>query len=585
MRISDYRSDRHAIWKIAPGRFRGDENGFSLIEVLVALAIFMVIAAGIAGTLTVGLRGTVHARMASVAKQTAQQQLEEMRARPYYVPYSSDPDKGTTSDIDLLDSYYPDQITTPGVDGRGWTGYFTQSGSDAYYTVVSAPDSQNITRTVVTRFIDNNGNTIIPPANYNSNSEGNDTPPSNLVSVIVTVTWPENGGQNQGSYELPSQISSTGQTVHAGGVGGGGGSDCPHSSGSSVDVIGISVTTSTGSGDPYTTLVDGNMGEAHATTNYGCTSNPWASSIAGNLQVTGVTDPYKGAEATVTGPGEHEQQAGPVTTGPPDVWPKPSMTDTYAKAEVEGGGLETDAEADTGVGTQALQLDLGTPSGDLSGYMRWAFVNPMVTAVGSSNEDLQAEIEQESGHTNAKGNAAYQQINIMPLQKWPTTTTLNPSAPQGVVFIRNFQAQAQSQAQGGSLGSNQLSYQATVGIFNPYKSGCTYSSIGDTCYDLYNISPSNPLQNISLRNYPLENALISEWHSYTTTEINNAMTAESGKATIAIPDGLIMISGIYGAEVNWKTSNPHKDTVTVVDPAGMQKVWIGQINITVDQSQ
>jgi len=198
--------------------------------------------------------------------------------------------------------------------------------------------------------------------------------------------------------------------------------------------------------------------------------------------------------------------------------------------------------------------------------------------------DIEAEIKQENGVTVGKAEVGYQNINSLPLQKWPTATTTNPSALQGLVFIRDFRAAAQASADGTpGHASTSMTYSFTLGMFNPNKAGCTSSSTGDACYDLYSITPSNPLQNVLLSdsNYSLQNALITEWHSYTTSEITNAMTkSEDGRSAMITADALVKISARFGSEIRWNTSD---DTITFVSQQGLQKVWIGAIDVAVKQ--
>lgn len=572
------------------------QGGLTLVEVLLAMSIFLVISTGIAGTMIVGLKATAHARLATMGKTAAQEQIEEMRSRPFYVPYSNDTTVGTTADVDLLDRYYPDVNTNNTVDPQGWQGWYTSSGNDAYYTKVSPPDANGITRTVVTKFIDNAGNVIVPPSSYDSNATGVDTPPSSLVKVIITTSWPEAGGQ--GRFTLESEISATGQYSAGGGVGGGAGSDCEHASNSHADVIGGILTAFTGTGDSYTEIVNGKFGEAHATGSYGCNPSMTASAIGGQMDVVGGSS-YKGATVAVSGPPDTQQNEGPISVGPPSTYPKPTISNSYAKGKVksEDEGVEVEAEGELNIGSQSLQLEevSGLPTGTLNGYMRWDFINPTVTVTGAGGgddgEDIEAEIEQENGATKAEGEVAYQQISILPLKMldWRMCPTATPSAPQGLVFIRNFKAKAESRANGEPGGaSNTLTYSATVGMFNPIKAGCTIFSTGDKCYDLYQISPSNPIQNIDLSNpgYLLQKLLFTEWYSYTTADIYNAMfaSADGTNATISV-DALIKITAIYGVEVNWKIANPHKNLVSLVNQLGQQRSWIGAFDISVTQNQ
>ena len=150
----------------------GNEEGLTLIEIMVSMMIFLVVSAGIAGTLITGLRSTVSARQSTFGKEIAQQRIEEMRSRTYYVQYNANPTIGTKADIDLLDIYYPNLNSSPTTDDQGWTGRY-YSGSDAHYTRTSPPDIHGVVTTVETRFIDHPKNNVdmnravvVPPSSY-----------------------------------------------------------------------------------------------------------------------------------------------------------------------------------------------------------------------------------------------------------------------------------------------------------------------------------------------------------------------------------------------------------------------------------
>ncbi|MEK7817139.1 MAG: prepilin-type N-terminal cleavage/methylation domain-containing protein, partial [Actinomycetota bacterium] len=463
-----------------------NESGLSLIEIMAAIMIFMVVAAGVAGTLISGLRGTAHAGMATMGKAAAQEQVEEMRGRVFYVPYDTDPTVGTTADIDLLDRYYPDVLTAPSTSidertGLHWTGWYTYTGGDAYYTMESSPDDDGIVRTIETRFVDDSLSVIIPPADYDTDAQDVDAPPTNLVKVTVTTTWQYRGDEK--TYTLDTLISGTGQQPPEESSG------CLHSSNSSIEVEGGSFIAYTGTSDPYTTLVTGSLGRGYATGAFGCTSTVSAVATGGEQTISGTT--YKGAEATVAGPPDGSDDDGPVTVGPPGTWPKYYFGNSSAEAEVESesGGFEVEAEAEVQVGTQTLQLSQidGVPSGGGScnppNCRRWDFINPVITVTGGSEEQVKAKLEQVDGTATATGEIEYQQVNILPLQ---AVTSETPSASQGLVFIRNFTASSTSEANGIPGGaSNELTYGSPtpviVGMFNTSKSS---SCSGDACYDL-----------------------------------------------------------------------------------------------------
>ncbi|MFA5809221.1 MAG: hypothetical protein WC935_02625, partial [Thermoleophilia bacterium] len=476
-----------------------------------------------------------------------------------------------------------DLSTYSQTDAQEWSGRY-YSGSDAHYTKVSPPDSQGIVTTVETWFVYNNGNVVTPPGSYNSNIAESDTPPTDLVRVRITTSWADRSGDN--AYVLDSQISSTGQSPSE--VGG-----CVHASNSHVDATGLVLTVSTGTAEPYTVLVNGKLGEAHAVADYGCTPDLRVNATGGWMSIVGGST-YTGATLSVTGPPEVDQTVGPTSVGPPATYPKPTISNSRVRGKIEdeNGSMEVEAEGEAMLGTQSLQLEQvsGTPTGTLSDkYIRWDFLNPTITAIGNNGgddgEDIEAEIVQENGNTTGKAEIHYQTINILPLQKWPTETTANPSAAQGIVFIDNFQAKAESSANGTPGGAtNTLTYSFTLWMFNPNRAGCTYSSTVNTCYDPHSISQSNPIQNVALSNanYRLQNELITEWYSFTAADISNAMYASAdGKNAAITVDSLVKISSKYGTEINWRTNN---NAITLVSQGGLQQSWIGAIDISVEQN-
>lgn len=559
-----------------------DEQGLTLIELMVSMMIFLVVSAGIAGTLMTGLRATLGARQSTFGKEIAQQRIEEMRSRPYYVQYTSDPTIGSTADIDLLDIYYPNLNTSPVTDAQGWSGVY-YSGSDAHYTRTSPPDIHGVVTIVETRFVDMDRILIVPPSEYDSNSPEDDVPPSDLVEIKITTTWADHSQQN--SYVLESLISATGQAETGGEIG------CEHSSNSRVDVNGILLTASIGIATPYTDLVTGILGDAHASEAYSCSATLETHATGGSFTIVGGST-YTGATVSITGPPEIQRVVGPLNLDLFDTYPKLTIINSKVKGEIEdeSGMLEVEAEGEAMVGTQALELQQVSdiPSELISGSWQWDFINPtiIVTGAGSGDdgEDIEAEIEQENGLTKGEAEVGYQNISILPLQKWPLPTATNPSAAQGLVFMRDFRASAEASADGiPGHSTTTMSYSFTLGMFNPNKAGCSSSSTGDACYDVYSITPSNPLQNVLLTNsdYRLQNALITEWHSYTTTEITNAMTkSDDGKSAAITADALVKISAQFGSEIRWNTSD---DVITLVSQQGLQKVWVGAIDVTVEQ--
>ena len=98
-----------------------------MIEVIVAMGIFLVVMAAVFPQVMAGIRGTSRASQLTEAKGVIEAQLELMRNLPWHVA----PDAGDY--IDVLDRYYPDlgvaattvtTATCAGLpDDTSWTGY------------------------------------------------------------------------------------------------------------------------------------------------------------------------------------------------------------------------------------------------------------------------------------------------------------------------------------------------------------------------------------------------------------------------------------------------------------------------------
>jgi prepilin-type N-terminal cleavage/methylation domain-containing protein len=106
---------------------RRTERGFSLIELIVAMAILAIVASGFAVSVAIGLRGVAFARQQQVASDLATARLEHLRSVPYaQVALSSQPihstdptnaDNGVSSDNTSFDvtgqgSYEPLVVDT-----------------------------------------------------------------------------------------------------------------------------------------------------------------------------------------------------------------------------------------------------------------------------------------------------------------------------------------------------------------------------------------------------------------------------------------------------------------------------------------
>lgn len=586
-------------------RCQGSSPGFTLIEIMAAMIIFLIATVGVTGALTIGLRSILGARLDSLGRDAAREQIEEISARPFFVPYSTDPDVGAPGKVDLLDIYYPGLFSTSYTDPQYtqnnlWSGSYTAASDDAYYTMHLPKDNNGVERTVVARFFDDYGQPVTPSSTYNAGSlTGDDTPPSYLVKVTVTTSWTSQDGKQ--SYSLDKLISSSNQ-FGTGVVGTQ--PNSYHWSNSHVNLIGGLFVTETGSSGSYSPTVNGSFGNASSRTNYNYGPYSTASATGGQEWIIN-SDAFNGATASISGPPNDSLTAGPYTIAPA-IWPQPYISGSLVEAHNQGsnaGDPEVEAESRAAVGTMSLQLQqLGNPpNASAPGFQQWYFINPAISVTGpgtscsAGTPQVQGEIVQQNGVSTAQNvSMCYQQVNILPLQAYSGST---PSALQGLLFIRSFKPSANASADGKSGGaSSSLTYAATIGVFNPDKSAdCT----GDACYVTYDVTPDNAQATmetiLSDSDYVLQQALITELYGSTQTDISNALVKTSDGTLASVNVGasldqltndlsgnaLLRISMRYGTEVRRQIDG---NQVNLFNEQGLQRVWLGSFDVSVNQN-
>ena len=189
------------------------DDGFTLIEIVVALAIFLTVVVALLPQVVVGVRATGTARLVTQAKGVAQGQLERMRNLPFHIA----PEAGDF--VDVLDFYYRDRVaptTTPTCTsgGRftapaaGWTGYVASASTarcsyepaaGAFFRSVDvvAPSAGSAGFTLVTDVQFLSGETpptpVSPIAGYDSGQTGKDTPASSQIGITVTALYTDRG--------------------------------------------------------------------------------------------------------------------------------------------------------------------------------------------------------------------------------------------------------------------------------------------------------------------------------------------------------------------------------------------------------
>jgi prepilin-type N-terminal cleavage/methylation domain-containing protein len=191
-----------------------DESGFSIIEVMVAMMVFAILAVGIAGSLTSGLVLTNSSRAREVAINLASQDVDQMRMRALGTPAGVFDVTSTASPVTFTvggASYSLTRtvnwVTTTGGSGACGTG----SGTLAYKSVVdtvSWRQHSNVMSTSMTTL-------VAPISNINTDTAG-----TIIVAVIgasgaaesgltISIT-PNSGGGGATLAQQPSDTDSDG---------------------------------------------------------------------------------------------------------------------------------------------------------------------------------------------------------------------------------------------------------------------------------------------------------------------------------------------------------------------------------------
>jgi len=179
----------------------GGDGGFTVIEIVVALTLIAIVTLGSVPLLIAGAKAAASARMHTQAKNLAQQRVESMRDLQFHVDRQNGPF------VDMLDVYYTDLTTTATSRtraGETMVGRWVASGgvspaptSGPFYktTVAQLSADARYSQEIDVQFLDASG-AVVPAAsfaNYNSQVEGRDQPPSLLVAVTVTTAWNDHG--------------------------------------------------------------------------------------------------------------------------------------------------------------------------------------------------------------------------------------------------------------------------------------------------------------------------------------------------------------------------------------------------------
>lgn len=178
-------------------------RGFTLIETVIALAIFAIVTLGVTPLMISSIRGASLSRSYTKGKNLAVEAMERIRGLPYFVSVGS-VTPVTEPRVDVLDLYFPD-MAPAGTNGyQAATSSFlttcttsasipAASGALACPGKVPADHTVTFEATFVAADTAGTGFTTIAPTGYNWNSTNTELAPSGLLKMVIIVSWTQNG--------------------------------------------------------------------------------------------------------------------------------------------------------------------------------------------------------------------------------------------------------------------------------------------------------------------------------------------------------------------------------------------------------
>lgn len=184
-----------------PDRRDGDA-GFSLVEIMIALTIFAIVAIATAPLLVGGLKAGRAAQLNLQGKALGQERLEQMRNLPFHVA------RQNGQYLDVLDLYFRDLQPTGALAPADVCAARTYNAATSTYSCridALGADYSGFSQVVEAKFLDFQRQTVVPPGGYNSQTAGVDSPVSTLLGVAVTTSWMQNGKTSR--FTLRSQLA------------------------------------------------------------------------------------------------------------------------------------------------------------------------------------------------------------------------------------------------------------------------------------------------------------------------------------------------------------------------------------------
>ena len=181
------------------------QEGFTLIELSVSLGLFAIVIVSLSLMFDRALETGSRVRFDQVGKTLAQEKLEELRALPFYIPWTDEARR-----VDLLDWYFPDDASVT-VITPNTTGAYDATANEWAFTTTENPlveEGKDFFRATKVQFVTvQNDGTIQPQqpeAGYQSNQADADSPATQSVKLTVAVSWSSQGQDR--SVELDTII-------------------------------------------------------------------------------------------------------------------------------------------------------------------------------------------------------------------------------------------------------------------------------------------------------------------------------------------------------------------------------------------
>lgn len=187
------------------------DHGFTLVETIASLAIFMLVTLGVVPVIASSLSASGMSRTQTVADNAARAAMERLSGIKYYTSYDARPAR-----VDLLDLYFP-QASNGGLLASqtysatasnpplapatgGGTGVFTNTCPDTSNPACPRDIPPGHTIVYKASFVAPVNTTtpqtykiVTPPSGYVWNVSGLDAPPADMLDVTVTDSWTYGG--------------------------------------------------------------------------------------------------------------------------------------------------------------------------------------------------------------------------------------------------------------------------------------------------------------------------------------------------------------------------------------------------------